>query len=231
MATSNSYNFTATRNEIIDTALRMAANIGDYEVPTSTQITKAAFLLNSIIKSYHNIGMPVWTKTSTDILCNAFDTNGRVLIGLGYTIGIPKPLKLFQALLVIGDDTRTLWVTDKQSLFSYAPSTGAPSALYYQPNRDHGELVVYPRPDTYHQLNASVRLYFQNTLQDVDTSSDEIDFPVEWIRLITYELAVDLAPGYGLAIAERELLIRQRDSLKKEAMDFDVEEGSISLQP
>lgn len=233
MATSGSYNFTATRDEIIDSALRKAAGLGDWESASTTQITKAAFLLNSIIKSYHQIGMPVWTHKVVEIPCVQFDSDGKVTLGVGETINTPKPLKISQCFMEIDDNLIELFITDRQTFHSYANNgtLGTPTAVYYQPERTTGELFVYQRPDTYHQTNATLVLHHQTTLQDVDSASDEIDFPIEWTLLMIYELACHLAPDYGLPVAERQLLISERTRLKKESLDFDIDEGSIFIQP
>lgn len=233
MATSGSYDFTATRDEIIKSALRKAAALGDYEEPTTGQITEAAFLLNSIIKSYHQIGMPVWAHKVVEIPCIHFDSAGKVVLGIGATINTPKPLKISQCLLEIDNNFRELYITDRQTYFNYAhnDSLGAPTAVYYQPERNTGSLYIYQRPDVYHQTNGTLHLHHQTTLQDVDLSTNEIDFPVEWVLLMIYELACHIAPDYGVPIQERSLLINERDRLKRESLNFDVEEGSIYIQP
>lgn len=233
MATSGSYNFTATRDEIIRSALRKAAALGDWEEPTTDQVTEAAFLLNSVIKSYHQIGMPVWAHRVVEIPCVHFDSDGKVTLGVGETINTPKPLKISQCFLEVDGGQRELWISDRQTFhsFSHNASLGTPTTVYYQPERATGELFVYQRPDTYHQTNASLLLHHQTTLQDVDVAADELDFPVEWILLMIYELACHIAPDYGVPIQERNLLELTRQRLKKESLDFDVEEGSLYIQP
>jgi hypothetical protein len=233
MSTSGSYNFTATRDEIIDSALRKAAGIGDWETVSAVQLAKAAFLLNSIIKSYHQIGMPIWAHRTVEIPCIHFDTDGKVTLGIGEVIDTPKPLKITQCFMDIDDTLRELYITDRQTFHSFAhsPLLGAPSMIYYQPERAVGQLYVYQRPDTYHQTNGTLILHHQTTLQDVDVSADELDFPVEWILLMIYELACHIAPDYGLPIQERNLLEATRARLKKESLDFDTEEGSVYIQP
>lgn len=60
MASSGSYNFTVTRNDIINTALQLAGIIGEGETGTTAQITEAATLLNMIVKLREADGMPLW---------------------------------------------------------------------------------------------------------------------------------------------------------------------------
>ncbi len=234
MSTSGSYNFTANRDEVIKGAMRMAAGLGDWEAPQPSQVTTAAFLLNSIIKSYHNIGMPVWTHVKISIPAISFDSEGKVTIGPAGTFPTAKPLKVSQVILNYDGSSRPLELLDKQSFNLYNnPETtdGTPVAAHFQPLRDTSVLYIWPVPDQDVILGATVDIYHQVSLQDVDIASDELDFPVEWLRLLRYELAVDLAPEYGLPMAERAMLVAERDLLKKEAMAFDVEEGSIFLQP
>lgn len=233
MSTSGSYDFTATRDEIIRSALRKAAALGDWEDPSTDQVTESAFLLNSIIKSYHQIGMPLWATRTVEIPCIHFDSAGKVTLGVGQTINTPKPLKITQCFLDVDGGMRELYITDRQTFHSFAHdgSLGTPTSVYYQPERATGQLYVYQRPDAYHQTNASLILHHQTTLQDVDVASDELDFPVEWVLLMIYELACHIAPDYGLPVAERNLLEMTRARLKKESLDFDVEEGSIYVQP
>lgn len=232
MSTSGSYNFTANRDEIIDGALRMAAGLGDWETASATQVTKAAFLLNSIIKSYHNIGMPVWTNAKISIPLSLF-VDGVITIGIGATANYPKPLKVSQVILDYYESPTELELIDKQSYNIYRNdvTVGNPNVAHYEPLRTTGILRLFPLPSPELVVGGTIDVYHQTTLQDVDTAADELDFPVEWIRLLVYELAVDLAPVYGLPTSERNLLVRERDLLKMQAMNFDVEEGSVFLMP
>ena len=60
MATSGSYDWSATRAEVIKEALQKVGGLGLGETPSSDQTTQASFLLNAIVKHWHTQGMPLW---------------------------------------------------------------------------------------------------------------------------------------------------------------------------
>lgn len=60
MASSNSYNFTVTRDQLITDALLHIGGIGEGETPSANAVTEAARLLNMIVKLRAADGMPLW---------------------------------------------------------------------------------------------------------------------------------------------------------------------------
>lgn len=68
MASSNSYNFTVTRDQLITDALLHIGAIGEGETPSANAITEAARLLNMMVKLRAAIGMPAWALKRGTIL-------------------------------------------------------------------------------------------------------------------------------------------------------------------
>jgi hypothetical protein len=62
MTTSNSTNFSMTRNEIITDALQGIGVLGEDESPTSSAVTSANRALNRIVKAFENQSSHVWKK-------------------------------------------------------------------------------------------------------------------------------------------------------------------------
>lgn len=60
MATSGSYDFTSTRNELIDDTFRKLGIIAEGEVATSEMVTRAARDLNIMIKGWMAKGLNLW---------------------------------------------------------------------------------------------------------------------------------------------------------------------------
>lgn len=60
MTTSNSYDFSLSRDNIIDLAHQHIGAIGEGETANSSQVTEASKLLNMIIKLREADGMPLW---------------------------------------------------------------------------------------------------------------------------------------------------------------------------
>jgi hypothetical protein len=68
MATSGSVDFTVTRNELIETALKQAGVIGEGETPSAAQYSEGAVLLNMIVKARMSDGMPLWALKRGTVL-------------------------------------------------------------------------------------------------------------------------------------------------------------------
>ena len=61
MATSSSYNFSTTRDTIINDALLYIGAVGEGETPAAAAVTEAARMLNMLMKSWAGDGMPLWS--------------------------------------------------------------------------------------------------------------------------------------------------------------------------
>ena len=72
---------------------------------------------------------------------------------------------------------------------------GTVNQIYYDPNRDiYGTLSVYP---TSSNCTDVIRIDYLRTLSDLDLTTDNADFPQEWLLAIVYNLAVLLCPTHG----------------------------------
>lgn len=79
MTTSNSVDFSVTRDNLIEVALKHIGALGDGETPSSTQYSEAAILLNMLVKAKQADGMPLWALKTGYIL----PTTGTSSISLG----------------------------------------------------------------------------------------------------------------------------------------------------
>lgn len=60
MATSGSFDFNLTRNEIITASLRKVQGIADGQVPTSEQFSSSSLLLNAMVKNWRGEDIFIW---------------------------------------------------------------------------------------------------------------------------------------------------------------------------
>lgn len=83
MASTNSYDFTVTRDQLITDAHLYIGAIGEGESPTTAQVTEAARLLNMIVKHRATDGMPLWALKRGYMLPNtsisSMNTNSHVV--------------------------------------------------------------------------------------------------------------------------------------------------------
>lgn len=231
MATSNSTDFSITRDQLLSGALRIAGAIAQGETPTATQVTEAAEALNMFVKELQADGMPLWAIKQYSIPLTASST---FTIGEGATINTPKPLKVFQAYLHntsnnIDIPMRVL-TREEYNRLGNKTSTGQPNQIFYEPLLTTGVLHVFPIADSYSIANHTIVLIYQRPFEDFDSSTDNPDFPQEWYNAVKFGLADLLAPEYGLPLQERQDLARRAKTLRDTALGFGTEEGSIFFQ-
>lgn len=230
MSTSNSTNFNVTRDEIIAGALRILGVVGEGQSPTTDQITASAEALNYIIKAWENQGVPIWAIKFTDITLTAATADYN--IGLSQTVNVAKPLKVYQAFRrTTGnvDVPMTILSQQQYNMLGNKTSSGPPSQLYYNAQRDYGILSLYPVPSSA-DTSDIVRIYYQRPLEDFDASTDNADIPQEMLRALKYDLANELAFEYGIPSADRDTLERRAERYKQEAFAFNGEDASYYFQ-
>ena len=95
MTTSNSTNFTVTREDIINRALRLIGVLAQGETASTDQVSEANIALNSLVKAWQADGMSLWAikQYSVPLTSGVSAYN----IGVGQIINTPKPLKVIQA--------------------------------------------------------------------------------------------------------------------------------------
>jgi len=74
MATSGSVDFSVSRDNLIEDALRTSGHIGVEDSASSTQLTWAARILNMMVKNWHGYGISLWARKTGWILPHT-DTN------------------------------------------------------------------------------------------------------------------------------------------------------------
>ncbi len=232
MATSGSTNFSTVRNTLIAGALRMAGAISQGETPNATLISETAEALNMLVKALQADGMPLWALKESTVTLTASAASYR--IGLSQTVNIPKPLKVIQAFIrniSSNVDTPMTQLTKYDyNLLGNKTSNGVPVQFCYDPQRDYGDLFVYPVPDSTVASDYEIHIVYQRPFEDFDASTDEPDFPQEWFDAIKHLLADRIAPEHGLNIQERNDLRSRAKEIKMEALSFGTEEGSMHWQ-
>lgn len=232
MATSNSTDFSVTRDEIIKRALRLIGAVAQGETPTADQISEASVALNGLVKAWQADGMPLWALKQYNITLTA--GNSSYNIGTSQTINTPKPLKVLQAWFhnsVSNVDIPMRIITKEEyNRLGNKTSSGQPIQIYYDPQREYGVLYTFPTPSATDVSNGYITIVYQRPFEDFDSATDTPDFPQEWYDAVTYGLASRLAPEYGLDITNRKTLWQEMTIIKQEALNFGLEEGSMFFQ-
>jgi hypothetical protein len=222
MTISGSTDFSITRDQLIEGALRICGVIAPGETPSALQYTGAAEALNMIVKAWQSDGMPLWAISEHTITLIA-GTNT-------YSI-TPKLLKVTQAINRNSDSSidipMRIVTRDEYNRLGNKTSAGNPILLWANPNLDSTTVKVYPTPTTVEAADNTLILTYQKEFSDFDTSTDTPEFPKEYYDAIKFALASRLSYEYGMDIQDRKQLFEQALILKVEALAFGTEEGSV----
>ena len=103
-------------------------------------------------------------------------------------------------------------------------ATGVPTQIFYDPQLVTGQVWVWPAPQ-----NAvyGVNFTFYRTIQDFDAAANTSDLPVEWMRTLIWNLALDLAPEYDLSGKRFALIEKVAMQSLDEVRGWDREPESI----
>jgi hypothetical protein len=229
VATSNSTDWSLNRDQVISSALRKLGVLPSGGTPSAAQVSDATDALQALVKAFQADGMPVWKITSQSF--TVVDGTASYTVGPSQTINCPKPLRILQAFRTPTGGVNTPLTVINRYDFNILPNTGAegePVDLYYQPLRTTGTIRLWPIPDN---STTSITFHYHSPYEDMDSASNDFDFPSEWIQALIYNLAWSLAPEYGIPPLDRGILQKEADYWHQYALSTGTEEGSIYIQP
>lgn len=154
-----------------------------------------------------------------------------------FTSRINKPLKITSMRRVVGVDsgsTTTRYETPMIELsheeyfdLPMKSLNGTPNQYYYNPDLLNGTLYLWPRPD---DPSNYFELTYRRMLEDFDSSSDNADFPSEWLETLTYQLALRLASAFGKDEKVMGLLVPIAGRMLENMLDYDVEISGVQFK-
>ncbi len=111
--------------------------------------------------------------------------------------------------------------------------TGLPVILMYTPQITNGIVYVWPAPSS---GTSRIEFTYLRSIQDFDNSGDNADLPQEWLECIVYNLAVRIAPAYGINLASGGFsgnpgLVTQAAMYLEELKAWDVEQPFVQFVP
>lgn len=156
-----------------------------------------------------------------------------------YTNTIGRPLKIHNCRRTLGIDDATTNSSAveipmrqlSQQEYDFLPvkgANGAPNDFYYSPKAGYTTLSMWPRPNT---ANYYFKFRYTRMIEDVDSSMDNFDLPSEWLEVITYQLAIRLAPAFGKADLVQSLLAPMAVSMLEDMLNYDNEVASLNFGP
>lgn len=227
MATSNSTDWGLNRDQAISMALRKLGVLPSGITASTSQINDCVDSVQAICKALNADGMPLWKIDSITFPTVIGTVNYSV--GVGQTVSIPKPLKVIKALATpSGSDAVPMDLLNRYD-FLDLPSSAAsmPLTLMYINDRTTGTFSLWPQPDAVY----TITVLYQSPFEDMDASTNDFDFPAEWMMAIVYLLAWAMAPEYSIPILDRQQLQKEAEYWHQYALSLGSEEGSIKFRP
>ncbi len=105
-------------------------------------------------------------------------------------------------------------------------SSSTPVQYYYNPGRDTGTLLIWPTPLG---VTETLKLTYVRPIEDFDSTSNNADLPQEWLEPLKYQLALRLAPEFG--VIPSQLITSMATGLMQNAMSWDIDPTSVYFQP
>jgi len=226
MATSGTYAYQLTRNELIESALRKLGVLAEGQTPSTQNYSDGAMALNTVVAQLKAIGMPLWARSEYTFT----PTTGSYTIGTGMTLSTPFPVKMLQAFRTDNGAKIPMDLVARED-FNILPtnSTGIPLKVNYQPYVNYGTVSLWPTPTS--SNTTTVTLVYQRPFQYFTASSETMDFPEEWYNAIIYHLAVRLAPEWGVPLPDRQMLMQEAKTYTEDALMTGQEDASFFIQP
>jgi len=224
MATSGSSDFSLNRNDIIARAfLKLGVGV-DGEALSNSAIVDGDENLNLLVK--------IW-QTEVDLWIKTRGTLTAVAAQESYTMGpsgnfTTRPLRILdmQFSQTSGDIPMIEMSRQEYYELSLKSSAGTPTNFYYDPQLTTGTLFVWPVLGS--GVSGSFKFTYARSVEDFDTSTDDPDFPQEWLLALVYGLAELLADEYG---GLTDSIVSKAAIFKAGLQMWDEEGGSVFLQP
>lgn len=148
-----------------------------------------------------------------------------------YSVILERPLRITAGRLRLdGDVDIPITEISRQSYFGIPNKTnkGNPTQYYYNPLLVNGKLYAWPAGD---DLQQTLRMTGQFTIEDFDNVADTPDLPQEWLECIVFNLARRLMPQYGTK-GERRAEVKELAAESFSLVNnYDVESADITFQP
>jgi hypothetical protein len=230
MSTSGSVDYNVTATEIISSAYELARVKDPLEPLNTDQTTRGMASLNKIIKYLQKAGMPLWAiKRDTITLVQSTQSYTCGPLGTGL---LERPLRILEAWYRDGTNDTAVEIISRDDYNTLGDKTGEgiPTEIYYDPQLTLGVLYVYNPADATAAGN-TLHLVYHRPFEDMDSITDNFDFPQEWFMALEYMLAVDIAMRNGIKQSRISQLDAKAKEYYYEVLWWDVENTSTQFQP
>lgn len=206
---------------IIDVTSSTGMSVGDkigIELDNNTRHWTTILTVDSSIQVTLTEGLPSASKSGSSVFTftNLVQRPNRILSYRRKTFGQDNEIPVLS------------WSRNEYFNQVNKSSQGTVVNCYYSPQLDNGRLYVW---QTASSVNNFVRFTFERPLEDITELDQNLDFPVEWLQAIIYNLAHLLTDDYSVPFAKADRIGIKADRFLDELLGWDEEMESLNLQP
>lgn len=234
-----------TAYNIINDAFKKLGAIGETETLNTYQQGTGNKALAAMAHAWTVYGLPPWNMAVDSIPLSNFAANGTLIVGKSGLTVVPTyssmtnyPVRILNAWKQKSNVREPMMVMARKDFLSQPSQalTAAPQYLLWEPlSWRRIKLSLYPLISTDWTSGTLVIDYqYDNhpTSEYTDPSTEYPDFPDYWDEALIYNLAVRLAPEYGLSIENRNLLKQEAKEALELALSYRTDDTeSMYFQP
>jgi hypothetical protein len=114
-----------------------------------------------------------------------------------YTTKMRRPFEILSAQIKDSDDVHSL-VNTKMMLGEYESigvrsTEGTPQNLYFEAQRTNAKIYLDVEPDN---TSSVLTMVYTSYIEDTTATTDQVDFPAEWFKPLSWQLTIDICPSY-----------------------------------
>lgn len=200
-------------SDLIRATLRLIGAISSSETPAADESTDALEALNMMLGSW---GASRFLSASTGKVTKTMTGAASYTIGVGGDINTTRPTALYVVTYTYGGidyNVKVIDYADYQKIGLKTVSGTIPDFVALKPDNPLSTIYLYPIPTTGTLTLDNIRPATDLTLVD------DLPYPPEWIRALKFNLAVEIAPEYGLTVApELAMLAEQSKAIVMRSM-------------
>jgi hypothetical protein len=182
--------------DLIRSSLRLIGAISSSETPASDETMDALEALNLLLSSW---GASRFLSKNTQTITHTLTGATSYTIGRGGDIDTIRPSAIFTAYYTLGGLDYPLQVLDYKTYSEIGTKNigSIPEYVVLKPDYPLSTIYVFPVGSggvlTLSAVRPQVELDINDDVQDI--------YPPEWIRALKYNLAVEIAPEYGVTVS------------------------------
>lgn len=184
-----------TASALIASSMKKIGVVLKSESPDADEAVDGLSALNAMLSSWSNESLLVYSRVTETL--SLVGGTALYTIGSGQTFNTVRPINIVEAHVTIGTIDYHLEIIpdDVYNAIPDKSSQGTPVFLNYSNEFPAGKIRLYPVPSAAYSLT----ILSEKPLVTL-ALTDTLALPAGWERALIYNLAVEIAPEYGVQI-------------------------------